>query len=296
MTRSGAPAPAIVVAGDALVDLTPATTRGTTAYEPHPGGSCLNVAVGLGRLDVPTAFLARLSSDPFGRLLRAQLADSGVQPSYFVDTDHLTTLAAVHLQGGQPTYSFHGQGAADRGLLPEHLAPLPEQAALHLGSIALMLEPQATTLEWLLRREAGRRAASLDPNVRPGLISDRVAYLDRFEGWLRLLDILKVSEEDLAWLYPRRLPGRCRGGLACRRHTARPRDARRARGHGQYAVGVGERRASALAVVDTVGAGDAFMSGTLAHLHERRRRPGMTCGPWTSRASPALGGCLPHRC
>ena len=106
MTPEFGAAPAVVVAGDALIDLTPTTTvRGHLAYEPHPGGSCLNVAVGLGRLGVPTAFLARLSSDAFGQLLRAQLADSGVQPSYFVDTDDLTTLAAVHLQGGQPTYS-----------------------------------------------------------------------------------------------------------------------------------------------------------------------------------------------
>ena len=128
MTPDADTAPAVVVAGDALIDLTPTTTvRGHLAYEPHPGGSCLNVAVGLGRLGVPTAFLARLSSDAFGQMLRAQLADSGVQASYFVDTDDLTTLAAVHLRGGQPTYSFHAQGAADRGLLPEHLTPLPDR-------------------------------------------------------------------------------------------------------------------------------------------------------------------------
>ena len=67
--------PAVAVAGDALVDLTPTTTvGGTPAYEPHPGGSCLNVAVGLARLEVPTAFLARVSNDAFGQLLREHLA------------------------------------------------------------------------------------------------------------------------------------------------------------------------------------------------------------------------------
>ncbi len=270
MTPDADSAPAVVVAGDALIDLTPTqTVRGHVAYEPHPGGSCLNVAVGLGRLGVPTAFLARLSSDAFGQMLRAQLSESGVQPSYFVDTDDLTTLAAVHLRGGQATYSFHAQGAADRGLLPEHLAPLPDGAALHLGSIALMLEPVATTLEWLLRREARRRVVSLDPNVRPGLIADRVAYLDRFEGWMRLVDIMKVSEEDLAWLYPRRAADDVVAGW----HAA---------GIPLVIVTHGEHGASAstplwstsveaprVAVVDTVGAGDAFMSGALAHLHER---------------------------
>ena len=263
--------PAVVVAGDALVDLTPSTTvRGERAYEPHPGGSCLNVAVGLGRLGVPTAFLARLSSDAFGQMLRAQLAASGVHSTYFVDTDDLTTLAAVHLRGGQATYSFHAQRAADRGLLPEHLMTLAPGAALHLGSIALVLEPVASTLEGLLQRETGRRVISLDPNVRPGLIPDRVAYLDRFEGWVRLVDILKVSEEDLAWLYPRRLPV----DVAADWHAA---------GVPLVLVTQGENgavastpftsvavRAPQVPVVDTVGAGDAFMSGALAHLHERR--------------------------
>ena len=81
MSREPGLDPAVVVAGDALVDLTPTTTvRGNSAYEPHPGGSCLNVAVGLARLEVPTAFLARLSSDAFGQMLRAHLDASGVQP------------------------------------------------------------------------------------------------------------------------------------------------------------------------------------------------------------------------
>jgi fructokinase len=270
MTPDADTAPAVVVAGDALIDLTPTTTvRGHLAYEPHPGGSCLNVAVGLGRLGVPTAFLARLSSDAFGQLLRAHLAASEVQSTYFVDTEDLTTLAAVHLHDGQPTYSFHARGAADRGLLPEHLTPLPDRAALHLGSIALMLEPIATTLEWLLQREARRRVVSLDPNVRPGLISDRVAYLDRFDGWIRLVDIMKVSEEDLAWLYPRRAPedvvaGWHAAGIPLVLVT-----------HGEHGASastpLGSTRVQAprVAVVDTVGAGDAFMSGALTHLHER---------------------------
>jgi fructokinase len=262
--------PAVIVAGDALIDLTPTrTVRGQLAYEPHPGGSCLNVAVGLGRLGIPTGFLARLSSDAFGQMLRTQLADSGVQSTYFVDTDDLTTLAAVHLRGGQATYSFHAQNAADRGLLPEHLMPLAPGAALHLGSIALVLEPVASTLEWLMRREAGHRVVSLDPNVRPGLISSRVAYLDRFEGWMRLIDILKVSEEDLAWLYPRL----SQDDVVAAWHAAGIPLVLVTHGeHGAVArtpLASASASAPRVAVVDTVGAGDAFMSGALAHLHER---------------------------
>jgi fructokinase len=269
--------PAVVVAGDALVDLTPTTTvRGTPAYEPHPGGSCLNVAVGLARLEVPTAFLARMSSDAFGQLLRAYLAASGVLPTYLIDTDDLTTLAAVHLRDGQARYSFHAAGAADRGLLPEHLAALPDGAALppgaalHLGSIALVLEPVASTLEGLLRREAGRRAVSLDPNVRPGLIPDREAYLRRFAGWVPLVDVLKVSEEDLAWLYPGRpedevIAGWLAAGVSLVVVTHGGDGARASTPSASASVA-----APRVAVVDTVGAGDAFMAGALAYLHERR--------------------------
>lgn len=277
MTARPGANPAVVVAGDALVDLTPtATVGGTLAYEPHPGGSCLNVAVGLARLEVPTAFLARVSNDAFGQLLREHLAASGVLPSYLIDTDDLTTLAAVHLRDGQATYSFHAAGAADRGLQPEHLAALPHGAALppgaalHLGSIALVLEPVASTLEGLLRREAGRRTVSLDPNVRPGLIPDREAYLRRFAGWVPLVDVLKVSAEDLAWLDPGRpedevIAGWLAAGVSLVVVT-----------HGEDGARASTPSASAsvaaprVAVVDTVGAGDAFMAGALAYLHERR--------------------------
>jgi fructokinase len=263
-------APAIVVAGDALVDMTPTTTvRGHLAYEPHPGGSCLNIAVGLARLDVPTAFLARLSTDAFGDLLRGHLAASGVQPTYLVETDDLTTLAAVHLRDGQATYSFHAQGAADRGLLPEQLMTLPPGAALHLGSISLVLEPVATTLEGLLLRESGHRVVSLDPNVRPGLIPDRERYLHRFEGWVPLADVLKLSEEDLAWLYPDRPQDEVVAGW----HDAGVSLVVVTRGEKGAAASTSlasaDAAAPAVTVVDTVGAGDAFMSGALAHLYER---------------------------
>jgi fructokinase len=270
-------APAVLVAGDALVDLTPAATaRGTLAYEPHPGGSCLNVAVGLARLGVPTAFLARISEDGFGRLLRSHLQDSGVLPTYLISTEDLTTLAAVHLRDGQATYSFHAADAADRGLLPSHLtavldhAPLPATTALHVGSIALVLEPAASTLDGLLRREAGRRVLSVDPNIRPTLIPDRDAYLRRFAAWVRMADMVKVSEEDLAWLYP----GRSEEGVV---------EGWLADGVGLVLVTHGRNGARATTasssvtaaaprvdVVDTVGAGDAFTSAVLAHLSARR--------------------------
>jgi len=119
--------PAVVVAGDALVDLTPTRTAdGAAALQPCPGGFCLNVAAGLGRLGVPAVLLARISDDHFGDLLRARLTASGTRLTHVPPTSDPTTLAAVHLrEDGSAAYSFHANGAADRGLRPEHLAARP---------------------------------------------------------------------------------------------------------------------------------------------------------------------------
>jgi fructokinase len=290
----------VLVAGDALVDLTPATTdRGTPAYEPHPGGSCLNVAVGLGRLGVPTAFLARVSVDGFGRLLRSHLEESGVRPTYLVETEDLTTLAAVHLQDGHATYSFHAAQAADRGLSPEEVtaaldrAPLPTTTALHLGSIALVLEPAASTLDGLLRQEAGRRVVSLDPNVRPSLVADRGAYLARFADWVGLVDVLKVSDEDLAWLHP----GRSEDDAVAEWLSRGVRLVLVT--HGASGARAATRAASVtvaapkVVVADTVGAGDAFTAGTLAHLHDRGL---LTPDGLASLDADALSGLLTSAC
>lgn len=261
---------AVVVAGDAFVDLTSTTgPAGEPAYAPHPGGSCLNVAVGLGRLGVPTALLARISDDSFGGLIRGHLAASGVRDDLLLRTADLTGLAVADLDGGQAGYTFHTLGSADRGLQPAELPELPAGAALHLGSVALVQEPQASSLTALLRREAGRRLVSLDPNVRPSLIADRGGYLTRLAEWVGLSDLVKVSEEDLDWLYP----GAAYADVARRWLTHGPALVVVTRGAaGAWAATIDvevEVDSPAVTVVDTVGAGDAFTAGVLAELHTR---------------------------
>ena len=267
----------MVVAGDAFVDLTTATTAaGGPAYEPHPGGSCLNVAVGLARQGVPTSLLARVSTDGFGTLLRRHLAASGVLDRHLITTTDLTGLAVADLTDGQAGYTFHTAGSADRGLqaddLAEAIAPgLPPTAALHLGSVALIQEPQASTLIDLMRRESGRRLISLDPNVRPSLIPDRDRYLDALAEWVTLCDVVKVSEEDLAWCYPGEsidaVAQRWIGlGAALVVVTAGADGA-----WGRTAGATAQVPTPRVAVVDTVGAGDAFTAGMLAELHRAGR-------------------------
>ncbi|GIW25899.1 carbohydrate kinase [Meiothermus sp.] len=257
----------LIVAGEALIDMTPTTLNGATAYIPHPGGSPYNVALGAGRLGIPTAFLGRISRDGFGQLLKRHLAASKASLEYVKEGPELTTLALVTPSESGEFFSFYCENTADRLLYPEDLpATLPSQAALHFGSYSLVLEPAASSLELLMRREARRRLISLDPNVRPFLIPNKDAYLERLLGWLEQADLVKVSQADLEWLYP----GKHLEDIAREWQQQGPVLVIVTRG-GQGAFAVKDQaivhvRAPQVQVVDTVGAGDAFMSGTLSWL------------------------------
>lgn len=266
----------IVVTGEALIDMNPAELGSQTAYLPHPGGSPYNVAIGLGRLGRDVWFLGRLSTDGFGQRLRSHLQASQVNLEYVAEGPELTTLAIVTLSPSrEPIFSFYCENTADRLLRPQHLPQhLPEGALLHFGSISMLLEPTASTIEGLVEREAGRRLITLDPNVRPFLIPDKTAYLQRLRGWLALSDLVKVSQADLEWLYP----GRPLEAIAAEWRSYGPEMIIITRGgEGAMALsgqGFCQTTAPRVEVADTVGAGDAFMGGMLAWLdqHQVRQR------------------------
>jgi fructokinase len=251
-----------VVVGEALVDLV--GQRGGRAYAAHPGGSPANVALGLGRLGVPVTLKTHLGRDAFGEMIRKHLEASGVR----IDTGHAdgvsTSLAIATLAAGIAAYDFRIDW--DLG----DLGPLPvETRCLHTGSLATVLAPGKDGVVELVRREheRGRVTVSYDPNVRPALLGDPEAAGPDIEALVALSDVVKVSDEDLRWLYP----GRADEEVAQAWLAAGPALVVVTRGGaGVYAVaGDVELRREAVPIdlVDTVGAGDSFTSGLLDGLH-----------------------------
>jgi fructokinase len=155
----------IVCCGEALIDMLPRTSKeGAAVFQPHNGGSIFNTAIALGRLGIITGFFSGLSMDFFGESLAAGLKASNVDLKYTKIWDKPSTLAFVKLDNGQARYSFFDENSASRMLTPKDLPKLAADVnALHFGSISLIPEPGASTLEALMARETETRVICLDP-------------------------------------------------------------------------------------------------------------------------------------
>jgi fructokinase len=257
----------IVVGGEALVDL----VDDHGVHRPVPGGGPFNTAVALGRLGVPVAYLGTLSRDDHGTLLARVLIEAGVDVSLIRRSDAPTPVALVHRQNdGRNTYTFQLTETSFTDLPPEAIPTLPGDVwAIHVGTLALAVDPPAAAYEALLAREAGFRKIVLDPNVRPAVFGDQLLYRARFERLTRLADVVKLSVHDAAWIYPELEPAavteRLLGfGPRLVAITMGTLGASAASSEGQAYV-----PAVPVAVVDTVGAGDVFGAALLAALVER---------------------------
>jgi fructokinase len=262
----------IVCCGEALIDMLPQkTAAGEAAFVPYAGGAVFNSAIALGRLGAPVEFFSGLSSDLFGTILTRELAASKVGTRYAAVSGRPTTLAFVHLnESGGATYVFYDENTAGRMLSEADLPQLADDvSALLFGAISLIPEPSGSAYEALMKREHTRRAMMLDPNIRPGFIPDREKHRARMLRMIHMADIVKLSDEDLAWFgetgtpdeiatrwlsFGPKLVVMTKGGAGAVGYTA------------SHTVPVGSPKVT---VADTVGAGDTFNAGLLASLSEQ---------------------------
>jgi len=248
----------VLVVGEALVDIV--RRAGGDAVE-HPGGSPANVALGLARLGRPVRLLTRIGDDERGHRVAAHLQASGVrlEPGSVVAGPTSTATALIDAAGAA-TYDF----ALDWDLPGD--VDLTGASTLHTGSIAAFLPPGGDAVVRLVRRAADTLTITYDPNARPRLMGDPQAALARVESIVDRSDLVKVSDEDLAWL----APGRDPDAVAAEWLDRGPALVVVTRGgEGSLALtrqGRVDVPAPSITVADTVGAGDSFMSGLVDHL------------------------------
>jgi len=194
----------ILCCGEALIDMIPSQTlNGQNGYVPHSGGAVFNTAVALGRLGIDVGLLTGLSTDLSGKQLRQALARSHVDMRFAITTDRPTPLAFVELEDGQASYSFFDENSALRQLSIDEIPELdPGIDCLFFGGISLANGPCAETFASLLERDRGSRLTMIDPNIRPQFVEDVKRFRSRITGMIENCDIAKISDEDLAWLYP----------------------------------------------------------------------------------------------
>ena len=253
------------VIGEALIDLVVGADGQVAA---RPGGGPYNTARTMARLGTSAVFAGRLADDGFGRMLRGLLAADGVILGVPQPSAAPSTLAVADMDPeGIASYAFYLTGTAAADLEHSALrAAVPDRVdAVHVGTLGLVMEPIATSVERLISQDMPPDVlVMVDPNCRPAVIADKEAYLVRLRRILRRADVIKVSTEDLEYLCPG-VPAEDAAVALCGHESAvvvvtdGPRPARAFLPGTKLLAEVPR-----MPVVDTIGAGDAFGGAFLA--------------------------------
>jgi fructokinase len=250
-----------LVIGEALVDV---VVHPDGSREEHPGGSPANVALGLARLGRQVDLLTWLAHDAYGRRVRSHLESSGVRVLAGNRSALATPVAVARIdEHGAANYEFELEWDLPTSWDGDDEKPL----VVHTGSIATTLQPGGTAVAKLVQAHRATSTITYDPNLRPAIMGTPARVASIVDGLVRAADVVKVSSDDLAWLAPNRSPddiaaqwSRVGPAIVVVTHG----------GEGAFAAtssGVRLHLDSApVTVVDTVGAGDSFMSGLIDGL------------------------------
>ncbi|MDR0504418.1 MAG: carbohydrate kinase [Bifidobacteriaceae bacterium] len=248
-------APTALVLGEALIDI---VRKGTHETE-HAGGSPMNVAVGLGRLGIPTTLGTWIGKDQRGEVIRQHCAASDVHlvPGSDAAVKTPTAMATID-DAGQAQYTFDLSWELPK--VPKWLSP----AVIHTGSIAAVLEPGGSAVLEAIRAGADRATITYDPNMRPQIMGSSAGVNLRVEELISLADLVKVSDQDMLSLFP---DGDMMEEAAHWLEQGPSIVIVTKGGDGAVAVTASglwvEIAPQPAVVVDTVGAGDSFMSGVI---------------------------------
>ncbi len=196
----------IICAGESLIDMVSfGVEKGEVQYTPHVGGSILNSARALGRLDADAYYCGAVSNDTFGGLILDSLRDSKVQEDFIINTNRPSTLAYADVTDGVAKYTFVDEYSAGRLIDEVSLKPfvnkIKNAKALLVGGISLQAEPCGSSWQWLILQVLGGCVIYFDANIRSDFIENKRNYFERFVELTTKVDIIKISEEDYRYLY-----------------------------------------------------------------------------------------------
>lgn len=260
----------IYVIGEALIDII-VDAEGTVLAS-VVGGAPLNTARTIARLEVPATFLGGISTDAFGNRMMRLLAEDGVHYALASQVPEPTTLAIAELdRHGAATYRFVMDNTSATAVTPDAaLAAIgPDCRAVHAGTLGLVLQPLADATRAVVKSSPADCLVMIDPNCRPSVMDSSEVFTRTLDAVLARADIVKVSGDDLAFLMPN-LDSRSAAQELQRQSGALV----------LFTDGAGSVQVIAASetvtievprvnVVDTVGAGDSFSGGFLAHWMAR---------------------------
>jgi fructokinase len=258
--------------GELLIDMVspaPDAALGeATQFLKAPGGAPANVAVGVKRLGVESAFVGSVGDDPFGHFLRDTVGHEGVDVSGVKLSKNRTTIAFVATKSdGSKDISFYRNPGADADFAERDLPDLRRTSIFHCGSVSLSLQPcRSAQLEAAARVKRNGGIVSFDPNWRPSLWDDFDLAREQIWRMMELSDVVKVADEE--WKFVTGTDSFEEGARKIR--AAGPRLVLQTRGSNgaawEYEGGYGEVSGLVVQAIDTLGAGDAFVAGFLAEI------------------------------
>ena len=189
------------VVGEVLIDLIPDGAERKAVV----GGGPANTAKALSKLGIDTQFIDGISSDKYGQMALKELHKDNVKLDFAYFSDKPTCLAIVSLDSsGSATYEFVIEGTATFDFMPSWL-PDPvsnKPSLLHIGTLVTAIEPAASILHKWASDLAKVAPIVFDPNIRPPVMGNRDEYVKQVERWVDIATVIKVSDDDINWLYP----------------------------------------------------------------------------------------------
>lgn len=261
----------LVVGGENLIDLVQMGTENSLPiYSANPGGSPFNVAMAAGRQGMAVQYITPISTDRSGDLLADRLQES--QVSLLAERHSApSSMAVVSIDEGIPTYSFYRQGTAERNVSLDGLKQMMPAGAtiFHIGSLGLVGGEDSEAWEAFAQhcKDTGV-LVSLDPNVRASLVSDAASYRARIQRLMKIADIIKLSDEDLEWLFEGQSEAEALNGITSIASASVIVLTRGGDGADMWHEGSWTHMDAAPVdgLKDTVGAGDTFMAMMLVWL------------------------------